>query len=67
MASNQREKIVYDTLCDLYGEDAINFFTNVYGMRICADNAVYNALVESGALCENAMENTDEEEWEFLI
>ena len=49
---SERQQIVYDALCEQFGEDATNFFTNVLGMQICESEDIYDDLVQMGAIAD---------------
>lgn len=57
---SNRQTLVYDTLCDIYGTDAVDFFTNALGMQILENDDIYQELIDIGALEEE--DDADEEE-----
>lgn len=63
---SERQQIVYDALCEQFGEDATNFFTNVLGMQICESEDIYDELVQMGAIADTDecadMDDEDDEE-----
>lgn len=44
---NRAEKI-YNILCDTYGEEAINFFTDTLGMELLDTEQMQNAVIDNG-------------------